>query len=207
LVLVPQGFSLGSHTPQQGMGFSPLGMHSSIPPKPCHFDRSAAQWRNPRIGSLTQLHNPGTLPFGAFCQRVGYREATALLNPPQIRHPERNSSRTLRTVQSKDLPRRPSRHTAHPFSTNTLASAFVLAIVVASRYPKALALGLIGWPRIRLQPLGYALFRTSTNPGAGCPVPLLSTNPPKTLTHPKTCAIFTHISHPHIDSPHTIGIH
>jgi len=38
------------------------------PPQICHLDRSAAQWRDPRIGSLTHRHNLGALPFAHFAK-------------------------------------------------------------------------------------------------------------------------------------------
>jgi len=42
-----------------GKGGASRSDRSPIPNPNCHFDRSAAQWRNPRIGSLTTQHNPG----------------------------------------------------------------------------------------------------------------------------------------------------
>ena len=48
------------------------------PPQICHLDRSAAQWRDPRIGSLTHRHNLGALALhknplnqATFCAGLG----------------------------------------------------------------------------------------------------------------------------------------
>ena len=46
---------------------------NSTPPtshqaKPCHLDRSAAQWRDSRIGSLPTLHHLGAPPFAHFAK-------------------------------------------------------------------------------------------------------------------------------------------
>ena len=40
----------------------------SYHPNFCHLDRSAAKWRDPRIGSPSTQHNPGALPFAHFAK-------------------------------------------------------------------------------------------------------------------------------------------